>query len=152
MPIEAAAPRAEAAENAVAVRAGVDQVQKRFGLKPKVADELVKWLTAEESRLFELEELIPQDALRVKLRIGDQYHSLEQLSVGQGATAVLFLLFGLGGGILMGFGGFGFPAVLVCLATLIGGALGLRAAFAITTQEPRISMQEDTTLRAYQRR
>lgn len=45
--------------------------------------------------------LIPQDALRVKLRIGDQYRSLEHLSVGQGATAVLLLLFGLEGRVLV---------------------------------------------------
>ncbi len=84
-----------------AVRAGAEEVQRRFGLKPNVADYLVKWLTAEESRLLEIETLIPQDALRVKLRIGDKYHSLEDLSVGQGATAVFFLLFGLEGRVLV---------------------------------------------------
>ncbi len=86
---------------AKAVRSGAEEVQSRFGLKPNVADHLVKWLIAEESRLFELEALIPQDALRVKLRIGGEYHSLEHLSVGQGATAVLFLLFGLEGRVLV---------------------------------------------------
>lgn len=86
---------------AEAARAGTEEVQRRFGLKPGVADRLVKWLTAEESRLFELETLIPQDALRMKLRIGGQYRSLEHLSVGQGATAVLLLLFGLEGRVLV---------------------------------------------------
>lgn len=86
---------------AEAVRAGSEEVQTRFGLKPEMADRLINWLTAEESRLLELETLIPQDALRLKLRIDDQYRSLEHLSVGQGATAVLLLLFGLESRILV---------------------------------------------------
>ena len=86
---------------AEAVRAGAEEVQRRFDLKSEVADRLVQWLTDEESRLLELETLIPQDALRVKLRIGGQYRSLEHLSVGQGATAVLLLLFGLEGRVLV---------------------------------------------------
>jgi hypothetical protein len=86
---------------AEAVRAGSKEVQTRFGLKPEMADRLINWLTAEESRLFELETLIPQDALRLELRIDGQYRSLEHLSVGQGATAVLLLLFGLESRILV---------------------------------------------------
>jgi predicted ATPase len=86
---------------AEAVAAGAKEVQKRFGLKPEMADHLVKWLNADNSRLLKLETLIPQDALRVKLRIGDQYRSLEHLSVGQCATAVLLLLFGLEGRVLV---------------------------------------------------
>jgi len=84
-----------------AVLAGTKEVQTLFGLKPEMADRLVKWLTAEESRLLELATLIPQDALRVKLRIGDQYRSLEQLSVGQAATAIFLLLLGLQGRVLV---------------------------------------------------
>ncbi len=86
---------------AEAVRAGSKEVQTRFGLKPEMADRLINWLTAEESRLFELETLIPQDDLRLKLRIDGQYRSLEHLSVSQGATAVLLLLFGLESRILV---------------------------------------------------
>jgi ABC-type transport system involved in cytochrome bd biosynthesis, ATPase and permease components len=37
----------------------------------------------------------------VKLRIGDQYRSLEQLSVGQAATAIFLLLLGLQGRVLV---------------------------------------------------
>ena len=86
---------------AEAVRAGSKEVQTRFGLKPEMADRLINWLTVEKSRLFELETLIPQDALRLKLRIDGQYRSLEHLSVSQGATAVLLLLFGLKSRILV---------------------------------------------------
>lgn len=86
---------------AEAVLAGAKEVQSRFGLKPEMAHCVIKWLTAEESRLLELQTLIPQDALRIKLRIDDQYRSLEHLSVGQIATAVLLLLFGLEGRVLV---------------------------------------------------
>jgi chromosome segregation protein len=86
---------------AEAVRAGSKEVQMRFGLKPEMADSLINWLTAEESRLFALETLIPQDSLRFELRIDGQYRSLDHLSVGQGAIAVLLFLFGLENRILV---------------------------------------------------
>ena len=84
-----------------AVQAGSKEVQTRFGLEPEMAEPLINWLTAEEFRLFELETLIPQDALRLELRIDGQYRSLEHLSVGQGAAAVLLFLFGLENRILI---------------------------------------------------
>jgi hypothetical protein len=86
---------------AEAVWAGSKEVQTRFGLHPEMADRLINWLTLEKSRLFELETFIPQDALQLKLRIDGQYRSLEHLSVSQGATAVLLLLFGLKSRILV---------------------------------------------------
>ncbi len=86
---------------AEAVRAGSKEVQSRFGLNPEMADRLIHWLTSEESRLFEMETFAPQDAFRLKLRIDGQFQSLERLSVSQGATAVLFLLFGLENRILV---------------------------------------------------
>jgi hypothetical protein len=84
-----------------AVRIGSQEVQKRFGLDPETADRLIRWLTAEESRLFELETQIPQDALRLKLRVDGQYRALDHLPEGQGATAILLLLFSLGNKILV---------------------------------------------------
>jgi hypothetical protein len=72
-----------------------------FGLKPEIADRLISWLTGEESRLLELETLIPQDALRLELKIEGQYRPLEHLSAGQGAIAVLIFLFGLENRILV---------------------------------------------------
>jgi chromosome segregation protein len=84
-----------------AVRAGSKEIQTHFGLDPEAADRLIRWLTAEESRLFELETQIPQDALRLKLRVDSQYQSLDHLSEGQSATAVLLLLFSLGNRILV---------------------------------------------------
>ena len=84
-----------------AVRTGTKEVQKRFGLKPEAADRLIHWLTAEQSRLLDLEKLIPQDALRLKMKIDGQYRPLEHLSAGQGAIEVLLLLLGLKSQILI---------------------------------------------------
>jgi len=86
---------------AEAVRSGSREVQMRFGLTPGIADGLVHWLTAEESRLFELETLIPQDNLRLELKMDGQYRPLDHLSVSQKAAAILHLLFGLGNRILV---------------------------------------------------
>jgi len=86
---------------AEAVRTGTKEVQKRFGLKPEAADRLIHWLTAEQSRLLDLEKLIPQDALRLKMKIDGQYRTLEHLSAGQGAIEVLLLLLGLKSQILV---------------------------------------------------
>jgi DNA repair ATPase RecN len=86
---------------AEAVRAGSKEVQTCFGLKPEIADRLISWLNAEESRLLEMETLIPQDSLQLELKIDGQYRPLEHLSAGQGATAVLLFLFGLENRILV---------------------------------------------------
>lgn len=86
---------------AEAVRAGSKEVQISFDLKPEIADRMISWLTGEESRLLELETLIPQDSLRLELNIGGQYRPLEHLSAGQGAIAVLLFLFGLENRILV---------------------------------------------------
>ncbi|HXX36445.1 MAG TPA: chromosome segregation protein SMC, partial [Thermodesulfobacteriota bacterium] len=45
--------------------------------------------------------LVPQDALRLELRVDGQYRPLDHLSKGQGAAAVLLFLFGLKNRILI---------------------------------------------------
>ena len=86
---------------AEAVRAGSKEVQTCFGLKPEMADRLIHWLTADPSRLLDLEKLIPQDALRFKMKSDGQYRSLEHLSSARGAVEVLLLLLGLKSQILV---------------------------------------------------
>jgi hypothetical protein len=86
---------------AEAVQAGADEVQKRFGVTHGMADRIITWLTADESRLFEVEMLIPSDTLQIKLKVDDQYRPLDRLSVGQRATSVLLLLFSLEGRVLI---------------------------------------------------
>lgn len=83
------------------VRAGSAQVQERFGLTAAMAERLVKWLTDDDSRLFELETVIPGDALRVDLRVEGVPRPLDRLSPGQRATAILLLLFALQGRVLV---------------------------------------------------
>ncbi len=84
-----------------AVQAGSKEVQRRFDLEPAMAERLINWLTAEESRIFDLEALIPQDALRLELRVDGQYRPFEHLSTDQGAAAFLLFLFGLQNRILI---------------------------------------------------
>lgn len=86
---------------AEAVKVGSDEVQEQFNLTSGMANRLIKWISADESRLFELETIIPADALRVRLMIDDMPRSLERLSVGQRATAILLLLFALEGRVLV---------------------------------------------------
>ena len=83
------------------VRGGSKEVQTCFGLEPEMADSLIRWLTADDSRLFDLETLIPQDALHLKLKVEGHYQSFEHLSASQGASAFLLLLLGLGSRILV---------------------------------------------------
>lgn len=84
-----------------AVRAGGKETQKRFGLEPDMAQRLMDWLTAEESRIFELENIIPEDSLRLEMRVEGQYRSLEQLTPDQRAAAFLLFLLGLKNRILI---------------------------------------------------
>lgn len=82
-------------------RSGADQIQAKFNVTAGMADRIARWLTADESRMMELETIIPADALGVQLRVDDAYRSLDHLSVGQRATAILLLLFALEGRVLV---------------------------------------------------
>ncbi len=84
-----------------AARQGSPEVQNRFGLRAEAADSLVRWLSAEESRLLELETLIPEDTLRLELRVEGRYRAIGLLPADQAAAAILFLLFGLENRVLL---------------------------------------------------
>ncbi|MEW5977422.1 MAG: TrlF family AAA-like ATPase [Acidobacteriota bacterium] len=86
---------------AEAVRTGSAEVESRFGLTIGMAQRLVQWLTAEEERIFELETLMPPDAVQVELKVDEAFRPLDRLSGGQRATAILLLLFALRGRILV---------------------------------------------------
>ena len=86
---------------AEAAQAGAGEVQERFGVTTSMAERLVGWLTGDESRLFEVQTLIPGDSLGVELRVDDGYRPLDLLSAGQRATAILLLLFALEGRVLI---------------------------------------------------
>jgi len=86
---------------AEAVRAGSKEVQTSFGLSLEMADHLTRWLTDEESRLLQLESLIPEDLLRLEMKIDGQYRPLEHLPGNHGTIEVLLLLLGLRNQILV---------------------------------------------------
>lgn len=80
---------------ATSTRGGSAELQSRFGVTSGMSERVVKWLTDEESRLFDLETLIPHDSLQLELKVEGEYRPLDKLSVGQRSTAVLLLLFAL---------------------------------------------------------
>jgi chromosome segregation protein len=86
---------------AESIRSGTGAIQEKFKLTPNMASRLVNMLSTNESRLLDLETIVPADSLQVKLKVDDQYRSLERLSAGQRATAILLLLFALEGRILI---------------------------------------------------
>jgi chromosome segregation protein len=86
---------------AEAIRTGPSQIQDRFDLTAGMAERLVRWFSENEARLFELETIIPGDALRVELRIDGGARPLGKLSPGQRATAILLLLFAQPGRMLI---------------------------------------------------
>lgn len=74
-----------------------NELQKHFeGVTRAMAQRVADWLE-EDARRFELELLTPADRMRIELVIDGQSRSLERLSLGQRATAVLLLLFGMEG-------------------------------------------------------
>ena len=83
------------------IRAGAPQIQIRFGLTIGMADRLVKWFSEQEGRIFELETVMPGDGVQVDLKVDDGLRSLERLSPGQRATAILLLLFAQKGRLLI---------------------------------------------------
>jgi len=71
---------------------GPEALAEAFNLTSGRAQQIYGYLTQDEGRLFELELLAPDDAVRVELKLNDVYHPLEKLSDGQRATAMLLLL------------------------------------------------------------
>lgn len=76
---------------AEAVREGVEKLQEEFNLTPARANQVYIWFQ-DQSRLFELELLFPDDQVQVFLRLDDSELPLEKLSDGQRAAAMLLLL------------------------------------------------------------
>ncbi len=74
------------------IKKGKKHLVETLGLTETMAAKLCSWFSNNE-RLFKLETLFPEDKIIIKLKVGDQYRPLEELSVGQKATALLLLLF-----------------------------------------------------------
>jgi len=74
------------------VRKGPEVLAEKFNLTSGRAQQIYSYLIQDAGRLFELELMSPDDAVRVELKINEMYHPLEKLSDGQRATAMLLLL------------------------------------------------------------
>jgi chromosome segregation protein len=78
-----------------AIRDGAERVEREFGVSHAMAQRVVEWFQADEERLLHLDTLTPADSLGIDLMVDGQPRSLEHLSIGQRATAILMLLFAL---------------------------------------------------------
>lgn len=78
------------------VREGAGGTAARLQLSEANAERLVSWFISEPSRLRMLETMAPLDGISVALVVDGGSKSLDQLSGGQRATAVLLLLFAQG--------------------------------------------------------
>jgi chromosome segregation protein len=74
------------------VRKGASALQEEFGLSQARAQQIYTHLTQDRGRLFELELLVPDDAVLVYLQLNETEIPLPKLSDGQRATAMLLLL------------------------------------------------------------
>jgi len=74
------------------VRTGPEALEKHFGISAARAQQISSFLNQDNERLYDLELLGPDDDVHVYLRLTEVEQSLERLSAGQRATAMLLLL------------------------------------------------------------
>ena len=72
------------------VKEGWEKLRDEFDLTDMMAQKLCEYL---KKKIYDLETLFPDDLIEIKLKVGDDYKSLGELSAGQKATALLLLLF-----------------------------------------------------------
>jgi len=72
------------------VKEGWEKLRDEFDLTDTMAQKLYEYL---KKNIYDLETLFPEDLIEIKLKVGDNYKSLDELSAGQKATALLLLLF-----------------------------------------------------------
>jgi energy-coupling factor transporter ATP-binding protein EcfA2 len=73
-------------------RKDTEALQEKFSLTPARARQVYTYLTQDRGRLYDLELLAPEDAVRVFLKVNEKPLPLAKLSDGQKATAMLLLL------------------------------------------------------------
>lgn len=83
---------ADGAALAELVRKGKEELMEKTGLSEAQAQRLMSFLKGEGMRLYKLELLSPEDEVRVSLKVSGRWVSLERLSAGQRATAMLLIL------------------------------------------------------------
>jgi flagellar biosynthesis chaperone FliJ len=92
----------DGAQIAASAIKGVDDLVTAFSLTNASAERLHRWLLDDHAnRLRRLEIMSPADAVDVRLVVDGKEQTLETLSIGQRATAILLLLFALEGRLLI---------------------------------------------------
>jgi len=71
---------------------GEEKLKKEFGFTDAMAKKFVEHFSNDRKR-FKLETLFPEDRIIIELKVNEDYKPIEELSVGQKATALLLLLF-----------------------------------------------------------
>ncbi|NLJ48292.1 MAG: hypothetical protein GX428_01700 [Candidatus Atribacteria bacterium] len=74
------------------IKTGKDKIVEKFNLTDKMAEKLIEYLK-DKNKLFELETLFPEDKIEIELKVDEKFVSLEKLSPGQKATALLLMMF-----------------------------------------------------------
>ncbi|PZG22602.1 hypothetical protein C1I95_04895 [Micromonospora craterilacus] len=83
---------------ASAVTAGPAELSQQFDVTTAQANKIWTWLTDENAdRTRELEILAPRDRVDIRLRVDGEVKTLDRLSAGQRATAILLLIFAIDG-------------------------------------------------------
>lgn len=73
------------------IKQGQNKIEADFGLSNSRAQQLCEFFK-DETKLFELQLLSPDDVVQVSLKLEDRYTPLQNLSDGQRATAMLLIL------------------------------------------------------------
>lgn len=71
---------------------GEEKLKKEFGFTDAMAKKFVEHFSNDRRR-FKLETVFPEDRIIIELKVNENYKPIEELSVGQKATALLLLLF-----------------------------------------------------------
>ena len=76
------------------ITSGKEKIMEKFNLTSKMAERLIEYFK-DKSKLFELEILFPDDLIKIELNVDGKFITLDKLSPGQKATALLLLMFAM---------------------------------------------------------
>jgi len=71
---------------------GENKIREEFEFTDAMAKRFVEYFSQDRVR-FKLETIYPEDKITIELRVNDEFKPIEELSIGQKATALLLLLF-----------------------------------------------------------
>jgi len=74
------------------IEEGEEKLKNEFGFTDAMAKKFVEHFS-DDRKKFKLETVFPEDRIIIELKVNENYKPIEELSVGQKATALLLLLF-----------------------------------------------------------